>query len=97
MFFDRLLEKCKRLLFSYDGCDPVYTDDGILDYEANRRANHGKNNLDAIIEESKRKINRVVMVGGSSRILKYLKPLRSSLMILLMKMTSLRQPECSLH
>ncbi|OQS55013.1 molecular chaperone [Ecytonucleospora hepatopenaei] len=67
--FERLEEKVKGVLLSYGKINPVYFDDGKLDIEGTRRANPGNNaNFNDIIQNSKREINRVIMVGGSSRI-----------------------------
>ncbi|ORD94433.1 HSP7B [Enterospora canceri] len=67
--FDRLEEKVKGVLLSYGRINSVYTDNGVLDASATIRANPGCNtNLDSVIQNSKKEIDRVIMVGGSSRI-----------------------------
>ena len=69
MLFERLEEKVKGVLLSYGNINPVYTDDGKLDTSATLRANPGCNqDLNGVIKQSKSEINRVIMVGGSSRI-----------------------------
>lgn len=66
--FSKLLEKCKGVLLSCEGVIPVYNDSGKLDVTETIRANPSTRDLDSIVNRAKGTINRVVMVGGSSRI-----------------------------
>jgi len=69
--FDRLLEKVKGVLLSYSKVNPVYTDDGYLNYGETQSQNRdvlAKKTIDGLISESKGDIDRIIMVGGSSRI-----------------------------
>lgn len=69
--FDKLKEKCSGVLLALGGVTPVYFDDGKLNDNETIRSNSSVSNgskLRDIIEESKKSIQRVVMVGGSSRI-----------------------------
>lgn len=67
--FNKLLEKCKGVLLSCEGVTPVYHKNGKLDVEETIRANQSASrDLDSIVEKAKGTINRIVMVGGSSRI-----------------------------
>lgn len=68
--FERLKEKCSGVLLSLEGVTPVYFDDGRLNEEETLRANPSARSrgLSNIIKEAKTTINRVIMVGGSSRI-----------------------------
>lgn len=68
--FERLKEKCSGVLLSLEGITPVYFDDGRLNEEETLRVNPSARSrgLSNIISEAKTTINRVIMVGGSSRI-----------------------------
>jgi len=66
--FDKLLEKVKGVLLSCEGTTPVYFDDGKLNVQETLRVNPNTKNLDKVIENAKKSIDKVVMVGGSSRI-----------------------------
>ncbi|KAI5168614.1 endoplasmic reticulum chaperone BiP [Pancytospora epiphaga] len=66
--FDKLLEKVKGVLLSCEGNIPVYTADGKLDVPEVIRGNPGVKDIESVIRRGKSTINRVVMVGGSSRI-----------------------------
>lgn len=67
--FDRLEEKVKGVLLSYGRINPVYNDQGKLDTNATINQNSGCNtDLNSVIQSAKSEINRVIMVGGSSRI-----------------------------
>lgn len=67
---ERLKEKVKGVLLSLDNVTPVYFDDGKLNEEETLRSNPGARSqgLNNIIENAKKTINKVIMVGGSSRI-----------------------------
>ncbi|ELA41071.1 uncharacterized protein VICG_01864 [Vittaforma corneae ATCC 50505] len=68
--FERLKEKIKGVLLSLEGITPVYFDDGRLDEASTIRNTPSARNqdLNKLIENAKQTINRVIMVGGSSRI-----------------------------
>ena len=68
VLFERLKEKIKGL--SLEGITSVYFDDGKLDETTTIRNNASTRNqdLNRIIENAKTTINKVIMVGGSSRI-----------------------------
>ncbi|KAL6120858.1 hypothetical protein NUSPORA_02337 [Nucleospora cyclopteri] len=67
--FDRLEEKVKGVLLSFSNVNPVYKDDGALDVSATLSANpKAPRDINSLIESSKKQIDRVIMVGGSSRI-----------------------------
>lgn len=68
--FERLKEKIKGVLLSLEGITPVYFDDGRLDEASTIRNNPSARNqdLNKLIENAKQTINRIIMVGGSSRI-----------------------------
>lgn len=65
--FDRLLEKIKGVLLSIEGFVPVYSDDGILNVATTLQSAPSKG-LEYHLEQAKKTINKVIMVGGSSRI-----------------------------
>lgn len=66
--FNRLLEKCRGVLLSCEGVTPVYHNDGRLNTEETIRSNQNVRDLESTINRAKGTIQRVVMVGGSSRI-----------------------------
>lgn len=67
--FNRLEEKVKGVMLSYGHINPVYFDNGKLDEAGTLKANPGCNtNLNEVINNAKKEIDRVIMVGGSSRI-----------------------------
>lgn len=67
--FERLKEKIRGVLLSVEGVTPVYTADGRLDERTTlSKCASNKKNLESVIETAKKTINRVIMVGGSSRI-----------------------------
>lgn len=69
--FDRLKEKIKGALLSLEGITPVYYDDGRLNETSTIQTNKTisrNQSLESIIDNAKQTINKVIMVGGSSRI-----------------------------
>lgn len=67
---DKLLERCKGVLLGYRNIDPTYDEDsGKLNFEkTSREKGKSVSELRNIIESTKNDIDRVIMVGGSSRI-----------------------------
>ncbi len=66
--FQKLMEKCKGVLLSTQGVNPVYDSNGFLNTNLTGANNKTGQSLDVLIENGKDNIDRVVMVGGSSRI-----------------------------
>ncbi|KAI4292995.1 heat shock 70kDa protein 1/2/6/8 [Pancytospora philotis] len=66
--FDKLLEKVRGVLLSCSGIIPAYTPAGMLDRNEIKSNNQNCGDLDAVINRAKASIDKVVMVGGSSRI-----------------------------
>jgi len=67
--FDRLKEKIRGVLLSVEGVTPVYHADGRMDEKSTlSKCASSKRDLESVIDTARRSINRVIMVGGSSRI-----------------------------
>lgn len=77
--FERLLQKFRGVLLSLEGITPVYYDNGNLNEAETLSVNPSSRSrgLENIISEAKKTINRVIMVGGSSRIPKVVSVIES--------------------
>lgn len=77
--FERLLQKFRGVLLSLEGITPVYHDNGNLNESETLSVNPSARSkgIENIINEAKTTINRVIMVGGSSRIPKVVSVIES--------------------